>query len=151
MSDEEIKEEEVLGTPGDVPAPDAGFTPKKREEMKELTDLDGAGNKYIDFKIGQTVEMVTKKLEKVEDDKYCLSNSQNADGKSYKIEITDQDDQILSITAWDLWNKIRFAFKDLNALAPVTLRLIHQSHSAYEVDYMKDGKWVRVILPAKKA
>ena len=139
---EEIKEEEVLGQ-------DAGFTPKKREEMKDLTDLDGAGNKYIDFKIGQTVEMVTKKLEKVEDDKYCLTNSQNADGKPYKIEITDQDDQILSVTAWDLWNKIRVAFKDLNTLTPVTLRLIHQAHSSYEVDYMKEGKWVRVVLPSK--
>ena len=153
----EIQEEEILTpapvAPGQTPiqTPAPGYVPKKREEMVGVGDLDGAGKTYIDFKVGQTVELITKKLEKVEDDKYCLSNSQNADGKAYKVEITDQDDQILSITAWDLWNKIRFAFKDLNALAPVTLKLMHPAHSSYEVDYLKDGKYVRVVLPAKKA
>lgn len=147
---EEIQEEEILG-PSDAPTlstpevpQDTGHIPKKREEIKLVDDL-GAGNRYIEFKMKSVVEMITAKIEKVEDDKYCLSNSKNADGKSYKIEITDQDGQILSVTAWDLWNKLKIAFKDLNALAPVTLKLSHTGHSTYEVEYMKEGKMVKVV------
>ena len=145
---EEIKEEEILGkTESGVPT-GASHTPNKREEMTNMDDL-GGNNRYLDLKIGTTIELITAKIEKVQDDKYCLSNSQNADGKAYKVEITDLDGQILSVTAWDLWNKIRFAFKDLNILTPVTLKVMHPAHSAYEVEYMKDGNWVKVVLPKK--
>jgi len=142
---EEIGEEEVLSEGEEEKPQDTGQALKKREEMN-MDDLEG---KFLDLKIGTTVELVTQKLEKVEDDKYHLSNSQNADGKPYKVEVTDQDGQVLSVTAWDLWNKMRVAFKDLNALAPVTLRIKHPAHSAYEVEYLKKGKWVKAELSGK--
>ena len=125
------------------------FVPKKREPMT-MDDLDGS-NKYIDLKMGTTVEMMTQRIEKVQDDKYCLSNSQNADGKTYKIEITDVDGQILSVTTWKLWNMIRVAFKDLNVLAPVQLRIKHPGHGQYGVEYLKEGKWIVVPEPEIKA
>jgi len=118
--------------------------PRKREEMG-IEDLDGS-NKYLDLKIGTTIELVRAKIEKVQDDNYCLSNSQNADGKAYKIEITDQDGQILSVTSWKLWNLMRVAFKDLNSLAPVQLRVKHPAHGEYEVEYIKESKWVKAAV-----
>ena len=129
-------------TIGEVGSDKPVFEQNKRREMG-MNDLDDA-SRYLDLAMGTTVELITKKVEHVPDEKYCLSNSRDSDGLSYKIEITDQDGQVLSVTSWALWNKIRAAFKAIGEMVPVQLKIKHEGHGTYEVSYYKDDKWLMI-------
>jgi hypothetical protein len=111
-----------------------------------LTFDDIGIGKFIKLSIGNTVELVVSRIEKVQDEKYCLTNSKDTEGKTYKIEVIDIDNQILSITSWSLWNRVSFAIKDAGIIENLQLKISHPKHGEYEVYYMKDGEYKKVTI-----
>lgn len=100
---------------------------------------------YLKFPVGEQVELTVDKVEKVKDDRFHLSNSNDEDGDPYKIEIKGEDGNLLSITAWLLWGKIKQAFRQAGKLKGVKLLLEHPKPRTYTVAYEKESGEVKEI------
>lgn len=95
--------------------------------------FDDIKNKYYSLRIGETIPALSiKKIRKVSnpDDPYNLA------GVDYKYHIIGDDEQILTVNSWVLWNKIAKLIKQEKTIH-LTLTLHHSGHKEYDVSIVK--------------
>jgi len=119
--------------------------------LDELTNV-GSQKNYIDMSQGQSAILTIHKVNKVKsDEQYALSNSEDEDGDPYKIEIVDTDGDVLSVNVWQLWGKIKQAYREavennlLNSPKGLELKISHPDRGKYEVQWKAgDSNWRKI-------
>lgn len=126
------------------------YGPEDREETqtqnqgarKELSidDIGVSSANFINPEIGEATELTIEKIEQVNDSHYHMSSV------DYKIEITDQDGQILSITAHKAWGMVKQAIREakkkleLESPKGLTLYFERPKHGEYKVMWYNPQK-----------
>lgn len=107
--------------------------------LDEIT-RGGSQKNYLNISQGKEVVMTVEKVRKVkENKKYALSNSSDEEGDPYKIEVVDPDGDVLSVNVWQLWGKIKQAYREakenqlLNSPEGLNLKISHPGRGKYEV------------------
>ena len=133
-----VKASEEVDYKGTVNPP----TERTEATMDDLEDLQ----RFLTLDLDKEVILITDKVEFVEDTEFCLTNSQNSNGNSYKVEIIDHAGKILSVTAWGLWNQLKVGYKTMGKFKNTTFKIKKVDRGVYQVEYKKGEIWTRVSL-----
>ena len=96
-------------------------------ELDELKDLASASAKYITLQLGEPVEFKIESIEKVEDQKFHIINT------NYKVRITTDDQKIFDITSKKLLRMVNEVLQEANGTSGVVLNIVRISKGEYEV------------------
>ena len=126
------------------------------EESDGLTleELENKTSFIKSPKVGETVELTIKKLDKVSGkdcefkDKEGNTQSTALSKVDYCFKITTVDDAVFTVQVWEVWGKIKAILQKLKKIAGVTIKVDHvldgrldRKKDSYKVSAKVDGEW----------
>ena len=92
--------------------------------------LEDLTTQYHNLRVGEVVELTVKTFQKVDNvgEKFALS------GETFRYEIRDIDNKVLSVNSWKLFGELRTAFKNAGKIAGTKLKIQHIGTGTYVVE-----------------
>lgn len=92
--------------------------------------IEDLTTQYHNLRVGEVVELTVKTFQKVDNvgEKFALS------GETFRYEIRDIDNKVLSVNSWKLFGELRTAFKNAGKIAGTKLKIQHTGTGTYVVE-----------------
>ena len=105
----------------------------ENQVTRQSVSLDDLTTSYHSLKVGETVDLTVKTFQKVDGvgEKFALS------GETFRYEIRDTNNKVLSISSWKLFGEQRTAFKNAGKIEGVKLKITHSGTGQYAVEVVQ--------------
>lgn len=120
----------------------------------ELTLDDLEGNYIKNPPVGESIEFTTKKVKQITGSSLIVkkkdggSFSKALSKVDYGIEVITDKDATYTVSAWEVWGKMKNAFKKLKTMNGVSFRITHikdgmkeRNGDSYKVEVQIDGSY----------